>query len=128
MKFLHTKIELEEMGAKRVRRRYTYTAEKKGIDFHISDVHFFYLIKRSCYYCNKEPSNVLYFETYMGSHDYIYNGLDRKNNTKGYIPNNVVPCCKECNYLKSDMDYLHFLRKIKNIYENLQLQQFKDLQ
>jgi len=29
--------------------------------------------------------------------------LDRKDNSKGYVKNNVVPCCWTCNRLKSDI-------------------------
>jgi 5-methylcytosine-specific restriction endonuclease McrA len=29
--------------------------------------------------------------------------LDRADSTLGYIPTNVVPCCKVCNRAKSDM-------------------------
>jgi hypothetical protein len=29
-------------------------------------------------------------------------GLDRKDNSGGYTPENTVPCCKDCNSLKSN--------------------------
>lgn len=29
-------------------------------------------------------------------------GLDRIDSSKGYVPGNVQPCCKECNRIKSD--------------------------
>ena len=42
-----------------------------------------------CYYCDRKlnKSGV---------------GLDRKDNSLGYLSNNVVPCCKECNRIKGD--------------------------
>ena len=47
------------------------------------------LISNSCHYCGG-PLNE------HGS------GLDRMDNSKGYIRGNVVPCCKDCNTLKSN--------------------------
>ena len=39
-----------------------------------------------CFYCGEEST-----------------GLDRVENNKGYTNANVVPCCKECNRLKSNI-------------------------
>jgi hypothetical protein len=38
--------------------------------------------------------------TYYGK--YVYNGIDRLDNTKGYTIDNIVPCCYKCNVLKKD--------------------------
>jgi 5-methylcytosine-specific restriction endonuclease McrA len=38
-----------------------------------------------------------------GGTDYIYNGIDRIDNERGYLPDNAVPCCKRCNQAKADM-------------------------
>ena len=43
-----------------------------------------------CHYCNKKLGLV------------AGHGLDRKDNDKGYILDNVVPCCKICNETKSN--------------------------
>ena len=40
-------------------------------------------------------------------------GLDRKDNNKGYIPGNVVPCCWDCNKKKGTKLYEDFLQEIK---------------
>ena len=40
-------------------------------------------------------------------------GLDRKDNSKGYTPGNVVPCCFTCNAKKSAKPYEQFLEEIK---------------
>lgn len=60
-------------------------AEARGLSWKISRVFFENHIKNSnCYYCLL-PLNV------CGS------GLDRIDNTKGYIESNVVSCCGNCN-------------------------------
>lgn len=40
-------------------------------------------------------------------------GLDRKDSSKGYTPDNVVPCCRNCNTKKSTKLYKQFLEEIK---------------
>lgn len=48
------------------------------------------IIGNPCYYCNCS------IESETGS------GLDRLDNTKGYIPGNICACCSECNRIRSD--------------------------
>lgn len=48
------------------------------------------IIKNPCYYCN----NSILSE--------IGGGLDRIDNSKGYIRNNVLPCCNSCNRTRGD--------------------------
>lgn len=48
-----------------------------------------------------------------------YNGIDRKNNTLGYLPDNVVPCCKTCNWAKGKKSYeefMEYLRRVVNFW------------
>jgi phage-related minor tail protein len=41
-------------------------------------------------------------------------GLDRKNNDRGYVADNVVPCCWDCNTKKSAKPYKQYLSEIRN--------------
>jgi hypothetical protein len=72
-------------------------AEERGYEFNLSKDEFLKITKQNCFYCNKEPSQIKKSKTSQ----YIYNGIDRVNNCKGYIKSNVVACCRECNALKS---------------------------
>ena len=47
---------------------------------------------------------------------YVYNGVDRVDNERGYSLENCVPCCKFCNRMKRDLGKKEFLEHIKNIY------------
>lgn len=40
-------------------------------------------------------------------------GLDRKDSDKGYTPDNVVPCCADCNVKKSTKPYEQFIQEQK---------------
>jgi hypothetical protein len=50
---------------------------------------------------------------------FIYTGIDRMDPKMGYVLNNVVPCCEQCNYLKNRYSFLDFLEIISRIYNNL---------
>tara|TARA_Y100001963_G_C6602076_1_gene363001 strand:+ start:264 stop:677 length:414 start_codon:yes stop_codon:yes gene_type:complete len=41
-------------------------------------------------------------------------GIDRKDNDRGYTPDNVVPCCWDCNTKKSAKPYEQYLSEIRN--------------
>jgi hypothetical protein len=32
-----------------------------------------------------------------------FTGIDRADSRKGYQPGNCIPCCRECNRIKSDL-------------------------
>ena len=59
--------------------------------------------------------------TYCGKIDLPCNGIDRINNTKGYIKGNCAPCCKKCNYMKRDMLKEEFIMKCKEIVEKQEM-------
>lgn len=46
------------------------------------------MINVLCYYCKMKDKKYL-------------NGIDRLNNSIGYMRNNTVPCCDICNNLKN---------------------------
>lgn len=55
----------------------------------------------SCHYCNV-PLIYEEYSRYWGQTNSRAHQLDRKNNDLGYLKENLVPCCWECNRLKSD--------------------------
>lgn len=66
-------------------------ARRNGREFAISEEAFSALCaSASCHYCGvpSQPNKPY--------------GLDRVRNELGYTPDNVVPCCKQCNRMKSD--------------------------
>jgi hypothetical protein len=76
------------------------TAKNRGIEMSLTFEQFLELTnKTKCYYCN----STLVWHVFDGTHHtYLsrrYN-LDRKDNSLGYSVDNVVACCKECNFGK----------------------------
>lgn len=80
--------------------QYIERAKRKGIEFKLKFEEFYLAVTAKCYICG-----------ISGKTTEI--GIDRLNNTKGYIYYNIGPCCWNCNRMKSDMsipefrDYLH---------------------
>lgn len=98
--------------------RYIHSAKRRKIEFSLTKEQFAYLISKNCCYCNSTPSKISKNQC-MPEIDYIYwNGIDRLDSSKGYILNNCVPCCMNCNYAKGEMTKEHFLNHIKKIYEH----------
>lgn len=59
------------------------------------------LVTQKCHYCGSMPSNRI--RSHGKRTGFFYQGIDRKDNEKGYSVDNVVPCCHPCNRLKSDI-------------------------
>ena len=93
---------------RRIIEGYKRHAKKRGHEWNLTEEQFNELTQKDCYYCGAKPNNVRKARGNNG--DYIYNGIDRIDNTKGYTIDNIVPCCKTCNLAKN----------------NLTLQEFKD--
>jgi hypothetical protein len=70
------------------------------------------LSKNNCHYCGAGPSNTIKLK-YKDYTAFIkYNGLDRKDNNKKHDSDNVVTCCKNCNYSKRNSSYAEFSERI----------------
>ncbi len=88
-------------------RAYRRNADMRGLEWELSEQQFADLTQQPCHYCGSQPANKSTAGRHFG--DYVYSGLDRKDPEMGYIPDNVVPCCKRCNYAKNDSSYMEFL-------------------
>jgi len=74
------------------------------------------LVRQNCHYCGIAPQQKLRHERYNGA--FIYNGIDRLDNTKGYTINNVVPCCGVCNLSKRAMTIEQFQEWLTRAYRH----------
>lgn len=113
------KFSPKEASANRVwRKRY-----KDGLIFE----DFLQLSQQNCAYCGAPPNN-----KYNAAQDdkksspfakengeFIYNGLDRIDNSKNHCIENVVSCCKFCNYSKRERSLEEFKLWVKLVYNKL---------
>lgn len=111
-----------ESGLSNMRRKingYKIRAKKRGIEYNLTEEQFKEITQKDCFYCKASPNNIAKQFQYNGI--YIYNGLDRIDNTKGYTLENVIPCCKMCNIAKSN----HTLQEFKDWVEKAYIGLFK---
>lgn len=76
---------------------YEFGASKRKLDFCLTEEEFEKIISNSCYICGRVST------------DQHRNGIDRYNNSKGYIFENCKTCCGDCNFLKKIFEYDKFI-------------------
>ena len=96
---------------------YKNAAEERGLSWDLSDELFFALTKRNCFYCGKEPLQILQAPHCKGA--YVYNGIDRVDPDAGYAKGNCVASCKVCNYAKRKMTLKEFTAWVVRAYEKI---------
>lgn len=84
---------------------YKSRAKRDGVPFALPDGDFEKLIAMPCHYCGQMP-----FEQ---GKDFA--GIDRLDNSLGYVFGNVVPCCWACNRMKGDTGVAEFLARVRAI-------------
>ncbi len=102
---------IDVVGLNFVYGTYKRRADKIKVVFALSKPFLEQLIQAPCYYCGTGPSN----RQLRTGRPYIYNGIDRLDNSLGYIPDNVVTCCIRCNKMKKAASRDDFLRHINDI-------------
>jgi 5-methylcytosine-specific restriction endonuclease McrA len=106
-------------GRNAVLGTYKLGARKRGFCWELTEDHFDRLIAQDCVYCGSPPASVKKKDSggrcYNG--DFVYNGIDRVDNTVGYTAWNVVTCCGTCNSAKKSMTLDEFMAWIARITE-----------
>ena len=79
-----------------------YTARKRGFQFTVTKEEFCELIRKPCVYCGSTL-------------DKTGSSMDRMDNTKGYLSDNVVPACGVCNYVKGDLFTFEEMKRVGKV-------------
>ncbi len=97
-------------------RTYQSSARKKNVSWELTEDEAYVLFKNNCYYCGVEPSNGK-GKTQKGN--FLYSGIDRIDNSKGYSPSNVVSCCRTCNLSKETKTLIEWENYICRVYNHM---------
>ena len=93
---------------------YKRIAKMRGLEYTLTEEEFKEITQKDCHYCGAKPNNISKHHTRNGN--YIYNGIDRVDNNKGYTRDNVAPCCHNCNQAKSALTLQEFLNWLERAY------------
>lgn len=86
---------------------YKRHAERRGFKWLLQRNDVENIIIKDCYYCGTPPSNIK--KTKNSIEDgFSYSGIDRIDSLKDYTIGNTVPCCRICNYAKSNLTLKEF--------------------
>lgn len=104
-----------EVGVNRVTRSYKRGAKNRNLEFNLSFDQVKDIIFQNCHYCGIAPKNICKLTK---KRFITYSGIDRIINDLGYLPDNVLPCCSECNTMKSDMNLTEFCEYVNRLIKH----------
>ena len=94
------------VAARQAWSKHRQSARERNLTTTVSFDEFYEISKMPCWYCGDTPISG-YWENSSYKREwhepFISNGIDRVDNSKGYIKGNIMPCCIRCNRAKNDM-------------------------
>lgn len=97
-------------GVDRYWNTHLHGVRGRSLSNELERVDFERLIQMRCTYCDGKPQ-----KRKAGGYLILANGIDRVDNSKGYVTSNCVPCCMRCNRMKSNMSVADFLDHVHRI-------------
>jgi len=94
---------------------YKRGAIERGLEWNLTEEEFDHITAMNCFYCGQLPSREKITRGNNGS--FVYNGIDRKDNSRGYLTDNIVPCCSICNRAKRAMSFNDFIQWLECLVE-----------
>jgi len=91
------------------------SAKQRSLSFDLNREDFEQLTCQPCAYCGAPPGNSWRFRGQL----FRYSGLDRTDNSKGYVLDNVVPCCAQCNKAKGVLSRSDFLAWVQRVHGHI---------
>lgn len=98
---------------KRLMSNVKSNARNRGMEFALSIDDIKELADKNCHYCGGAPER-----RKMKDEIFFCNGIDRIDSSLGYIKNNCVSCCKQCNLAKLDYSVDEFLKWVVMVYRH----------
>lgn len=103
-------------------------AKVRDLDFKLIFEDFCEISKKNCVYCGSGPKNRVWKnQGYTKNFKCLANGIDRVDNSVGYLSNNVVSCCRICNIAKAEMTDKQFILWIRQVYKHTENKFFKQV-
>lgn len=107
---------------------YKKGAKDRNLEWSLTDDQFIKLTSSPCYYTGRLPSKEIHsratrYRRKFGLPPfpggiYLYNGIDRLDNSKGYTIENCVPSCTDANKAKLTMTHDEFISLCKEVAQH----------
>jgi hypothetical protein len=94
-------VTVDEAGLTRVIGKYEHGARDRGIAWELTRDDVGRLISSNCQYCGAAPATTTR-QWRGGNAKFVYNGIDRIDNSGPYRLGNVLTACQSCNMAKRD--------------------------
>lgn len=108
------KLPRGEAAFNRIYKEVMRGAKDRNYRFDLNKEQVRNLVTQNCFYCGRVPA-----QRQRGHNgDFIYNGIDRVWNELGYVEDNVVSCCKICNWAKRTRSIDEFKAWATRLYEH----------
>ncbi|NJO48086.1 MAG: hypothetical protein HC840_00055 [Leptolyngbyaceae cyanobacterium RM2_2_4] len=109
--------------------KYIRTAKKRGLEWKLTEEDFKEIVGKDCFWCGAAPALRSPYNSpsirktaskrAIEQSWIAVNGIDRVNNSLGYLKSNSVPCCTECNLAKLDRTAKQFFEHCKRVLDHL---------
>lgn len=109
------KLATHNVNAHNLFAQYRNKAKARGITWALTFEQFLDITQRPCYFTGWPPSQVCKRSIRVNAVPYVWNGIDRLDNTKGYTLDNSVACNGEVNKAKLTMTEAHFIALCKAV-------------
>lgn len=110
---------LQEVLEKSIWNYYKRNAKTRNYEWQLIYNDFVKLINDNCYYCGIEKCTPHTWRYKRETASLPFNGIDRIDNTIGYVKENCVSCCKICNMSKNTLTIEEFKAWIKRLSNNI---------
>jgi len=112
---MHSNLPLGEAAFNFMVHNMKRAAERRGYVWDLTKEKVREFTSQPCHYCGAEPS-AGWTNSIRYNGVYLHNGLDRIDNDRGYVIDNIAPACGTCNIAKQTMTQTEFLVWISRVY------------
>ena len=92
---------------------YQAAARSRGLPWELNEEDLRRLTGLACHYCGIAPG--VPAAGLPGGKGYTRNGVDTVDGTSGYIPDNCLPCCETCLYIRGGRPYAEFIEWLEQV-------------